>query len=239
MKQKTGKLFGVGVGPGDPELISLKAVRILGSVHMIFAAASPKNSHSLAMRIARPYFPPGTPVIRLSFPMTTDRKTLKECWRQNTGIITKELEQGKDVAFITLGDPLTYSTYGYIVREMKKIAPHIRIETVPGITSYQAAAALVHTPLAEGEESLLVLSGAKGGEQLRRLGPQVDNIVLLKTYRHFEDIYSALKEMDAVDTTTGISCCGQPDENVATDIREMVHKKPNYFTLLIIKKKRS
>ncbi|MBW1741437.1 MAG: precorrin-2 C(20)-methyltransferase [Deltaproteobacteria bacterium] len=239
MKQKTGKFFGVGVGPGDPELISLKAVRILGSVHTIFAASSSKNSHSVAMRATRPHLPQGTPVIRLSFPMTSDRKVLKECWEQHAATIVEELEKGKDVAFITLGDPLTYSTYGYIAREVKKIAPYIEIETVPGIASYQAAAALVHLPLAEGEESLLVLSGSKGGEHLRRLGRQVDNIVMLKAYRHFQDIYSVLKEMNLAETTIGITCCGQPDEKIVTDIKEMVDKKPNYFTLLIVKNKKT
>ncbi len=235
MKQKTGKFFGIGVGPGDSELISLKAVRILGSVHTIFAASSTKNSHSIAMRTARPHFPETTPVIRLSFPMTRDRKILEECWRQNAATIIKELEKGKDVAFITLGDPLTYSTYGYVVREMKKIASHVEIQTIPGIASYQAAAALIDVPLAEGEESLLILSGAKGGEHLRRLGTQVDNIVMLKTYRHFQDIYSVLEEMNLVESTVCIRSCGQPDEKIITDIREIADRKQNYFTLLIIK----
>ncbi len=238
MKQKIGKFFGVGVGPGDPELISLKAVRILRSMHTIFAASSTKNSHSVAMRIARPYLPQGTSVIRLSFPMTSDKKILKESWRKNAATIVKELERGKDVAFITVGDPLTYSTYGYVIREIKRIAPHIDIQTVPGITSYQAAAALVHLPLAEGEETLLVLSGSKGGEHLRRLGGRVDNIVLLKVYRHFQDIYSVLKEMDLNEATIGITCCGQPDEKIITDVKEMVDKKLNYFTLLLIKNKK-
>lgn len=239
MKQRTGKFFGVGVGPGDPELISLKAVSLLGSVHTIFAASSSKNSHSVAVRIARPHLPQGTPVIRLSFPMTSDRKTLKVSWKENAATIVEELRKGKNAAFITLGDPLTYSTYGYVIREMKKIAPHVEIQTIPGIASYQAAAALVDLPLAEGEESLLVLSGAKGGEHLRRLGGQVDNIVMLKTYRHFQDIYSVLKEMNLVETTTGVTCCGHPDEKIITDIKEMVDKKPNYFTLLIIKNRKT
>ena len=237
MKQKTGRFFGVGVGPGDPELISLKAVRILGSVHTIFAASSSKKSHSVAVRIARHHLPQGTPVISLSFPMTSDRKTLKLSWKENAATIVEELKKGKDAAFITLGDPLTYSTYGYIAREMKKIAPNVEIQTIPGIASYQAAAALIDLPLAEGEESLLVLSGAKGGEHLRRFGGQADNIVMLKTYRHFQDIYSALEEMNLAETTTGITCCGQPDEKIITDIKEMVDKKPNYFTLLITKNK--
>jgi precorrin-2/cobalt-factor-2 C20-methyltransferase len=237
MKRRSGKFFGIGVGPGDPELISLKAVRILGSVHTIFAASSTKNSHSFAMRTARPHLPETTPVIKLPFPMTREKKRLKECWSQNAATIIKELEKGKDAAFITLGDPLTYSTYGYVVREIRKVAPDVEIETVPGITSYQAGAAMVHLPLAEGEDSLLILSGSQGGEHLRRLGSQVDNIVLLKTYRHFEDIYSTIEEMNLVDRTICIKSCGQPDEKIITDIREMVDKKMGYFTLLIIKNK--
>ncbi|MBT9448067.1 MAG: precorrin-2 C(20)-methyltransferase [Desulfobacterales bacterium C00003106] len=235
MKQKTGRFFGVGVGPGDPELISLKAVRILRSVHTIFAAASSANTHSIAMKIAAPHLPDGTPVIRLSFPMTSDRNALRQCWKQNTSHIVEELEKGRDAAFITLGDPLTYSTYGYIVREMKTRASHVDIRTIPGIASYQAAAARINVPLAEGEESLLILSGAKGGEHLRRLGSQAENIVMLKTYRSFQDIHSAIEEMDLVGNTVCISSCGQPDERITTDIRKIKDAKQNYLTMLIIK----
>ena len=237
-KHKTGKLFGIGVGPGDPELISLKAVRILRGVHTIFAPASDKDVHGLAMTIVRPHLPQGTAVVKLVFPMTKDRKVLKACWRENAVTIIKELEKGEDAAFITLGDPLTYSTYGYMLREIRMIAPDIEVETVPGITSYQAAAALAHLPLAEGEDALLVVSGAKGGEHIRRLGSLVDNIVVLKTYRHFQDIYSAIEEMNLTETTIGIRCCGQPDERVITDIKEMIDEKPNYFTLLITRHKK-
>jgi precorrin-2/cobalt-factor-2 C20-methyltransferase len=107
--------------------------------------------------------------------MTSDRNALRQCWKQNTSHIVEELEKGRDAAFITLGDPLTYSTYGYIVREMKTRASHVDIRTIPGIASYQAAAARINVPLAEGEESLLILSGAKGdkrdpGIQKSRLG---------------------------------------------------------------------
>ena len=238
MKNKTGKFFGIGVGPGDPELISLRAVHILGGVHTIFAAASSKNIYSLAMRIARPHLPKETPVLKLSFPMTSDRETLRLSWRKNAAIIVEELEKGKDAAFITLGDPLTYSTYGYVIREIKKIAPHIEIETIPGITSYQAAAARTNLPLAEGEESLLIVSGSHGVEKLRRLAKDVDNIVLLKTYRNFPDIYSALDEAGLVENATGVSHCGHPEEKVIPDISEMLKEKPHYFTLLLIKKEK-
>lgn len=236
MKKKWGKLFGIGVGPGDPELISLKAVRVLKAVNVVFAASSSKNDYSIALNIAKTHLSTGMQVIRLPFPMSADRDTVKNAWRSNAERIMEKLALGQDAAFITLGDPLTYSTYGYLIRELKKIAPEVTIETIPGITSYHAAAGLTNLTLAEGEESLLIVSGAQGGEKVRQLAKDVDNIVLLKTYRNFPDIYSALDEAGLVENATGISHCGHPEEKVIPDISEMLREKPHYFTLLLIKK---
>lgn len=235
MKYKTGKFYGIGVGPGDPELISIKAVNILKHVDVIFSASS-KDKRSISMDIAMPYLPSMTPVKNLLFPMITDKTILNELWEENTLKIIKEIKQGKNAAFLTLGDPLTYSTYGYIIKKLKIIAPYIDIETIPGITSYQAAAARINIPLAEGEESLLILSGSKGGEQLKRLERQVDNIVLLKAYRKIKDIYSTLEQMDMLKNTTAIMNASRPDERIVTNIEELIETKPDYLTLLIIKK---
>jgi len=235
MKHKIGKFYGIGVGPGDPELISIKAVNILKHMDVIFSASS-KDQRSISMDIARPYLPSMTPVKKLLFPMVKDKNILDESWEKNTLEIINEVEQGKNAAFLTLGDPLTYSTYGYIIKRLKKIAPHIDIETIPGITSYQAAAARINTPLAEGEESLLILSGSKGGDHLKRLEGQADNIVLLKAYRQIKDICSTLREMDMLKNTTAIMNCSTPEERIVTNIEELIDAKPDYLTLLIIKK---
>lgn len=234
MKHKTGKFYGIGVGPGDPELISIKAVNILKHVDVIFSASS--KDRSISMDIAIPYLPPMTPVKNLLFPMITDKTVLNESWEKNTLEIIKEVEQGKNAAFLTLGDPLTYSTYGYIIKKLKTVAPYIDIETIPGITSYQAAAARINIPLAEGEESLLIVSGSRGGEHLERLKGQADNIVLLKAYRKIKDICSTLEQMDMLKNTTAIMNCGRPDERIVTNIEELIETKPDYLTLLIIKK---
>ncbi len=235
--KKEGRLFGIGVGPGDPELMTVKAVRVLRDVQVIFAAASSGNNYSVALEIARSHIPREIPVIKLSFPMIPDRSAQQKAWKKNVDLILKELEKGHDAAFLTLGDPLIYSTYGYIITEMGKIIPPVEIETIPGITSFQAAAALTGLPLVEGEESLLVISGSRGGEYLRKSGGQADNIVMLKTYRHLKDIYSILREMDLLETTTVVRNCGQADEKVITDFKEMVDEPPHYFTLLLIKNK--
>ena len=155
MNRELGTLYGIGVGPGDPELIPVKAVRILQEVDIIYTASSTKNTYSLAVNTAQCYIPETTPVAMLPFPMTKDRQEAQSAWEENARIIIAELEAGKNVAFLTLGDSTTYSTYGYLMQYVQTLAPHIPIITIPGITSYQAAAARLNTPLVEGEESLV------------------------------------------------------------------------------------
>ena len=115
------------------------------------------------------HIPDSATVIRLKFPMTRDKNETRQAWKAHSQTIIAELERGRNVAFLTLGDSMTYSTYGYILRYVQTMAPHLEVQTVPGITSYQAAAARLNTPLVEGEESLMVVSGAKGGNRLREL----------------------------------------------------------------------
>jgi precorrin-2/cobalt-factor-2 C20-methyltransferase len=238
MDKKTGTLFGIGVGPGDPELVTLKASKILSRVDMVFAAASTRNHHSLAKDIARPHVPPATPIKMLKFPMTRDKNETHEAWEMHARTIIDQLETGKDVAFITLGDAMTYSTYGYIVRYISAMAPHLKIETIPGISSYQAAAARLNTPLVEGEESLMVVSGAKGGNRLRALSRKPENVVFLKAYRNIKDITDALKENGCYQQCIGIKNCGHENEKIIPNIEELNKQVPNYWTLIIAKKKK-
>ena len=238
MKKKIGTLYGIGVGPGDPELITLKSAKILSRVQVVFAAASTKNSHSLAVNIAEPHIPKTTSIRMLSFPMTKDEKETRESWAENARIIIHELLQGNDVAFLTVGDSMTYSTYGYILKHIKASAPYITIESIPGITSYQAAAARLNTPLVEGEESLLVTSGVKGGDRLRQFSYKPETVVFLKAYRNVEDIIAAVDETDLFQDCVGISKCGLAGEEIVTDPKEFAHKPPNYWTLIIAKQKK-
>ena len=238
MNSKIGTLYGIGVGPGDPELITLKASRILKSVDVVFAAASTKNNHSLAVRIAKCHIPETTPIHKLSFPMTTDPDETEKAWCEHANTIYESLDTGKDVAFLTLGDPMTYSTFGYILRCLKDIEPNIPVEIIPGITSYQAAAARLNTPLVEGEESLLVVSGAKGGDRLRRLENKPETVVFLKAYRNIQDITRAIDEADPPYHSKGIKKCSQPDEEIINDMEVFQSRRPDYWTLIIAKQKK-
>jgi precorrin-2/cobalt-factor-2 C20-methyltransferase len=236
MENKSGTLYGIGVGPGDPELITLKACRVLGRVHTVFAAASTKNHHSLAMNIARPHIPETTPVVLLHFPMTRDRAETRRAWESNARRIVSELEAGRDAAFLTLGDSLTYSTFGYLMTQVKAAAPGVDVQTVPGITSYQAAASRLNTTLVEGEGTLMVMSGAMGGDRLRSLTKKPETVVFLKVYRNLEDICSALAESGEYPYCVAVKNCGQPSEEIVVELDELCRQKPNYWTLIIAKK---
>jgi len=238
MNKKTGILYGIGVGPGDPELMTLKAERILKDVDIVFTASSAKNTYSLAVNTARQHIPETTPVLTLPFPMTKDKAETRAAWEANARQIITHLEQGESAAFLTLGDPMTYSTYGYVLKNIQALAPHIPVETIPGITAYQAAAARVNTPLVEGEESLLITSGVKGGGRFRAFSGKAENVVIMKAYRNVEDIISALEEADMLENSTGIANCCLPEEEIIRDVRYLKHRPPGYWTLIIAKQKK-
>jgi precorrin-2/cobalt-factor-2 C20-methyltransferase len=235
MGDKIGTLYGVGVGPGDPDLITLKALRILERVPRIFAACSSKNSYSLALNIVQRHLN-GAQITQLAFPMTKEAEILKEAWEANARQVLKVLLAGEDAAFITLGDPLTYSTYGYLLKTIKRLHPGVKVVTIPGITSYNAAAAILNTPLAEGEESCYLVSGAMGGAKLKQAAQTAENIVMLKTYRHFDDICRTLEELDLMDRATYVRLCGLEGELVEKDLSELKGQKMPYLSMILIKK---
>jgi precorrin-2/cobalt-factor-2 C20-methyltransferase len=235
--QQKGTLYGIGVGPGDPELITLKALKILEKRPHIFAAASSKNTYSLALDIIHSHLN-GAPVEQLPFPMTRDQRVLQEAWEKCARRVLEVLDQGSDAAFITLGDPLTFSTFGYLLKTIKGLDPTVRIITIPGITSYHAAAALTQTPLGEGEESFLVVSGALGAAKLREAVDKTDTVVLLKTYRHADDILAALEELNLTDRVVLVSRCGLDGETVVQDVASLKGRPLPYLSMIIVRKKR-
>lgn len=231
-----GTLYGIGVGPGDPDLITMKAVQILSRVDVVYAASSTKNSHSQAVEIARPHLKASVPVRMISFPMTRDIAIMEKAWEKNALEIIATLEKGLDAAFLTLGDCMTYSTYGYVLKNIQRLAPKIPIVSVPGITSYQAAASRINIPLVEGEESLTLLSGVNGGGRFRKIVPSVENVVFLKAYKNAGDIAQALSEAGMDINSVGIVKCGLDGEQIIKDVNIFRGKKPDYWTLIISKK---
>ena len=234
----SGKLYGIGVGPGDPELLTLKAVRMINTADVIFTAASSKNNYSLAVEIARPHIDETANIVILPFPMTSDRSITRKAWDNNAEKIATVLKQGLNAAFLTLGDPLTYSTFGYILKSLRTVMPEGEVETIPGITSFHAASARLNRILVEAEESLLITSGAYGGDHLRACTESVQNIVMMKAYKNVKDINDALKDSGFAEDCVAISKCGREGEEIIDDIDFLETKNPDYWTLILAGKQK-
>ncbi|MEF3695983.1 precorrin-2 C(20)-methyltransferase [Desulfolutivibrio sp.] len=228
-----GMLYGIGAGPGDPELLTLKAARILGQVEVILAASSTKNDYSLAQAIVSPHLRPGAQVVRLGFPMTRDQDVLDAAWEKNARQTADILESGRDAAFITLGDPLLYSTFGYLLPRLRALAPGARVCIVPGITSYQAAAAASGEILAESGENLLILSGVGDAARLEALLGTADRAVILKAYRNFPDIREMLRRAGRDGQTVFATRLGIDGEQVWRGL-DQVPDAPHYLSLCLV-----
>ncbi|EPR42407.1 precorrin-2 C20-methyltransferase [Desulfovibrio sp. X2] len=232
-----GTLYAVGVGPGDPELMTVKAARILAATATVFTAASPRNGQSHALEIARVHLSEGARVERLEFPMTRDEVILAAAWEEAARKVLAVLSRGEDAVFLTLGDPMTYSTFGYLLRTLRALEPEAPVQAVPGVTSYQAAAAAALTPLVEGEEGLCVISGIAAEEKLETTLATADNAVVLKAYRNLPTIRKVVSRLGLSERVQAVSCLGMADEARYQGLDEVPETLP-YFSLFLLPKER-
>lgn len=228
----SGKIYGIGVGPGDSDLLTVRAVRVLEKVDIVFAASSTKNEYSHSLEIASEFVRDDCEVFKLGYPMTRDKDELNEAWEENCRIACELLNGGKKAAFLTLGDPLIYSTFGYMMQTMKRICPEVGFEVVPGITSYQAAAARSQQVLVESGQNLLLTSGVADPEKFAESLDMVDNAVILKAYRNFPELRETVKDMDKMDVKF-YTRLGLDGEAIYLDINE-VPEKTNYLSLMLL-----
>jgi len=224
------------VGPGDPELITLKAKGVLERMKFVFAPVAGENRGSIAYSIARSYIPNDARIENLFFPMNHDRSERERAWEESARNIARVLETGEDAAFITLGDPMTYSTYGYLLKKMEALFPLIPKVTIPGIPAYLAGAASANLPLAQGHEILSIVPGSASGERIRECLISSDAIVFLKHNSATGTIQELLREMDLQDRAMYVRRLGLPDELVTPDKGRGLSGREDYLSLIIVKK---
>jgi precorrin-2/cobalt-factor-2 C20-methyltransferase len=235
---KYGVFYGIGVGPGDPELITVKAKNVMGKMRYIFTPVAEKGRESIAYSIAQMFIPSDATVETLIFPMTTNRMVCEKAWKENVGKIVAILEKGSDAAFITIGDPMTYSTYGYLLKKMHSMYPRVQAITIPGVPSYAAVAASVNLPLAEGNEVLTLIPSNTSREKIKQLLSSSDTSIFLKHHKKTKDIYKILKEMNLDDKAVYVNRYGFEDQIVTSNPTQGLLKKTDYLSLLIVKKSR-
>ncbi len=231
------KLYGVGVGPGDPELLTLKAIRILQSVPVICVPRSSHDSDSFALSIVEGVIDKTKQeIIPLIFPMSKDKEITNKFWDESAGIIEGKLKAGKDVACISIGDPFFYSTFIYVFENLKERLKDLAVEIVPGVSSINASSAAAVLPLAKANERVAVLPATYEKEMLSDALKNYDTIVLMKVNRVFDDVLAVLKEMGLKDKSVFISRCGTEDERIIRDIETLKGKELDYLSMIIVRK---
>ncbi len=231
----SGRLFGVGVGPGDPELLTLKAKRILEDVDYICTPKAEKGSKSRAFEVVDDALDTPARAKELLFPMVEDVETLKRAWKEASDEIVRLLGKENDLAFITLGDPLLYSTYNYVLDNLTR-EEEISVETVPGINSIGASAARLNLPLAKGNEKLTILPVPSEPEELERILTVHENVAFLKVSRNYNLLVDKLEENGLKDSSYLVSRCGQnSDEVVTKELDRYLDKGVPYLSVVISK----
>ncbi|HYS43790.1 MAG TPA: precorrin-2 C(20)-methyltransferase [Geobacteraceae bacterium] len=230
------KIYAVGVGPGDPELLTRKAERILREVPVICAPTANPSDSSYALSIVEPFLDRNRQeVIVQVFPMRKDQTGLEEFWEEAAAEVAERVRRGSDVAFITIGDPFLYSTFLYIYRIFRERYPDIPVEVVPGISSVSAAAVAAGMPLGLASERIAIIPAAFEAD-LRRTLSEFDTVVLMKVSRVFDGIYALLQELGLERNGAFISRVGSPEEEVVFNLGSLVGRKLDYLSLLIVKK---
>ncbi len=233
---KYGKFIGVGVGPGDPSMLTLKAVDVLKKVDYIFEAVGKNSKESISSKIVSAIEGITAIKIPLVFSMSRSHSQRKEAWVKNALLVCDKLKDGKDVAFVTIGDPLIYSTYTYLMKEVLNIIADIKVETIPGITSFQYSASRKNMPIVEDEETLMLLPAWKEEIVNLDLVKKADTVVCLKTYRTRNAIIDILQN-SGKNNLLYAQRVGLEDEKISNSLDEIKKTSVEYLSHLIGRKK--
>jgi precorrin-2/cobalt-factor-2 C20-methyltransferase len=186
------KLYCVGCGPGDPELLTIKAVNLIKNAEVIFAPTAREGKPSIALSVVEQYVDKSTKTASLVFPMVKDKESLKDYWVRNAGEIASAVRSGKKVVYLTVGDPALYSTWIYIHRELRKSHPDVEVEIVPGVASVFAIANKAKISLAEGEETVAIVPACYDMDRVKRTAAACDTVIFLKDGRYFDNVIDTL-----------------------------------------------
>ena len=228
----------VGVGPGDPSLLTLAAVKVIQNATLVAYPISAPGEESIAERIASNWISKRQKKLPLLFPMSSDELLRKESWRIAAKKLVDAVEKGERVAFLSLGDISLFSTSSYLLLEIQANFPQCDLKLIPGINSFSAAAAVGKWPLALQNEQVLILPAPENPTILRTIindaAANRSVLVLLKLGKRWKWIRPLLEEMDLLEKSLFAQKVGFLEEKVLSAIEIPAIEIP-YFSLLIIR----
>lgn len=235
---RPGIFYGLGVGPGDPELLTLKAARILREVPVVCYPSCKEGAPSYASRIIENFLQPHQTVRGLLFPMQKDLEALLPVWKEQLAIMVGYLRQGKDVAFATEGDPFFYSTFVYMYELIREEHPEIEVQVVPGVSSVMASSVKTGWPLTMADERMAILPATYEDSFIEKALDDFDTVVFLKVNTSLKKLAALLKKKELLKKAVVVECCGSPKERIFWDVEAAAKERLNYLSLVIVKKER-
>jgi len=236
-------LIGIGVGPGDPDLLTVKAVKAIQNADIIMCPASKEDRPSIALSVVSSIIDKSKnqEIVKLIFPMTKDKDVLEQTWKKNAKIMAEKVLLGKNVVYLTVGDPYLYSTWIYMHKDLKKNYPEMDISVIPGIVSIFTFAAKIGISIAEGSEKVAIIPSCYDLSSVKEIAKYSETMVFLKDGRYFDQVIKVLKEAGFPDDS--IFAIGQDLGTENEIIRKLTLGEVNdgtlttkYFSILVVKR---
>jgi precorrin-2/cobalt-factor-2 C20-methyltransferase len=236
-----GKLYGVGAGPGAPDLLTLRAKQVIQACPVICLPTSASGKSYAGSIIGHLIDHERQEILSVQFPMLRDPEQAQPARERAADQVLARLYAGHDVAFVTEGDPLVYSTFGYVLETMKRHHPTIPVEVVPGVSSITATAAAACIPLAAWDERIAIIPAAYAlsrsePSDLHTLLQLFDTVVLLKVNAIFNALLDILEELDLTQNAVFVRRCSTDLEEVVFDLERLRDQSLDYFSLIIVRK---
>lgn len=229
-----GRFYGIGVGPGDPDLITLRGLRALHSCKVIAFPAGRAGQKGIAEAIVGEFLQNHHQLLPLDLPFVQDLAILEAAWQKAAGHVLAELQQGKNVAFIAEGDVSFYSTFTYLMLELRGKCSELEINIIPGISSPMAAVAALGIPLTIWADKLAVLPALHSVAELESALQWAEVVVLMKVSRVYREVWQILRSHNLLTNAHVIAWVTTPQQQIWSDLTNHSHLSLPYFSMLIV-----
>ncbi|MGB3512689.1 MAG: precorrin-2 C(20)-methyltransferase [Microcoleaceae cyanobacterium] len=229
-----GILYGISIGPGDPELIAIKGIKLLEKCPVVAFPAGLRNQPGIAQQIVTPWLKPHQIQLSLNFPYVQDETILNQAWQVAATEVWQYLQNGQDVAFACEGDVSFYSTFTYLAQTLKQLHPEALVQTVPGICSPIAAVAALGIPLTIRNQRLAILPALYNVGVLESALNWADVVVLMKVSSVYEQVWKILQQRGLLNNAYVVERATLPTQVIYQGLGDRPHLKLPYFSLMIV-----
>ncbi|MBA2749319.1 MAG: precorrin-2 C(20)-methyltransferase [Tatlockia sp.] len=236
---KIGTLYGISVGTGDPELITVKGLKILQTSKVVAFPAGIKGKLGIAQQIVAPWISLNQQQLALTFPYVQEQEILEAAWKNAAVQVWQYLQQGVDVTFVCEGDVSFYSTFSYLAQTLQRIHPEVLVQSIPGVCSPMAAASALGLPLTVGAEKLVVLPAIYQLKELEAVLDWADVVVLMKVASVYEQVWQILNQRNLLERSRVVERATLPEMVIYNGLRDRPNLKLPYFSILIVQVTRS